>query len=468
MENHVGKIKQQKIYDPGFAEQIGWRDKICYGIGGFGYNVFYIIISTFITYFYTNVAGIPIASVGTIFLISRIFDGWTDFIMGILINRTKSKYGKARPWLLWMSIPFAFSTVLMFMVPHTSMTLKLVFVFITYNLNSSIFGTAAFLPFNTLNSLMTRDQGQRTSLSNIRQIFCCACQLILTAITMPICTHFGNTQAVWIIVIGIYSVLIAVGGLVCFWGTRERAVRSEVQQTAKKGSAAKEFKSVLQNKFWYLAFMIWVFQTFYTMTNNTAVAYYAQYELKNVNLSASLLTIENTALVIGIFVCPVLLRFLDKRKLAMAGTAMAIVGQVLVLISPTNIIMLNVAAVIRGLGISPCSATVFAMISDTVEYGQWKTHVRSEGIIFSAATVGMKIVSGVGTWVIARIYSAAGFDGTLDVQSASAMGAIRNVYCFGVIIILALLFACLAMNTLENKYPQIMKDLEDRESKGSL
>ena len=460
--------KSKKLYDPGAAEQIGWRDKLCYGIGGFGFNIWYVVGATFLTYFYTNVLGLSIAAIGTIMLISRVFDGGTDVVMGIIINKTNSKWGKARPWMLWTSIPFALSLLLQFTVPNSTDMVKLVYVFVAYNFSNAIMGTAAFLPFNTLNSLMTRDQGQRTMCSNMRQIFCCACQLILTAITMPICTYFGNTQAVWIAVIGVYSVILCIGGLVCFWGTRERAVSEAAQKAENKTSAWVEFKSVLQNKYWYIALGLWLFQTFYTLCNNTAVTYYCQYELGNVNYSASLLTVENTAMVIGIFACPLLLKMANKRNLSIAGTALAIVGQIMVILFSSDMTMLNIAAVIRGFGIAPLSATVFAMISDTVEYGQWKTHVRSEGIIFSAATVGMKIASGLGTWAISMIYAMAGFDGTLEVQSASAMGAVQNVYLFGSMIILVITMVLLLVYKLDKEYPAIIKELEAREAKGML
>lgn len=461
--------KEQKIYDVGVEEQIGWRDKVSYGIGGFGFNIWYVVGATFLTYFYTNVLGVPIAAVGTIMLISKIFDGWTDVIFGVLINRTNTKWGKARPWILFTSIPFALSMLLMFTVPNSTETVKLVYIFVAYIFSNAIMGTAAFLPFNTLNSLLTRDQGQRTACSNIRQIFCCACQLILTAITIPICTHFGNTQLVWVVVIGIYSVLLVIGGFICFFGTRERASAAVAAvQKEQKVSVWKEFTSVLKNKYWYLAFGLWTFQTFYTTVNNTAVTYYCQYELGNVNLSASLLTIENTALVVGIFLCPVLLRMATKRNLALAGSIVAIVGQLLVVVFPTNIMMLNAAAVIRGLGIAPLSATVFAMISDTVEYGQWKTHIRSEGIIFSAASVAQKIAIGIGTWIISQLYSIAGFDGMLELQSASAMTAIHNVYCYGAIVVMGIVAVLLFAYKLDKEYPAIIEELREREAHGQL
>lgn len=173
-------------------------------------------------------------------------------------------------------------------------------------------------------------------------------------------------------------------------------------------------------------------------------------------------------MVIGIFACPLLLKMANKRNLSIAGTALAIVGQIMVILFSSDMTMLNIAAVIRGFGIAPLSATVFAMISDTVEYGQWKTHVRSEGIIFSAATVGMKIASGLGTWAISMIYAMAGFDGTLEVQSASAMGAVQNVYLFGSMIILVITMVLLLVYKLDKKYPAIIKELEAREAKGML
>lgn len=459
----------QKIYDVGVKTQIGWKDKISYGLGGFGFNIWYVVTATFLTYFYTNVLGVSIAAVGTIMLVSKIFDGWTDVIFGILLNRTKSRWGKARPWILFTSIPFALSLLLMFTVPNSTDKVKLVYIFIAYLFSNAVMGTAAFLPFNTLNSLLTRDQGQRTVCSNIRQIFCCICQLILTAITIPICTHFGNTQTVWVVVIGIYSVILALGGFICFWGTQERAAAQVANvQRENKISVWQEFTSVLKNKYWYLAFGLWTFQTFYSTVNNTAVAYYCQYTLGNVNLSASLLTVENTALVIGIFLCPLLLRMTGKRNLALIGAFVAIAGQVIVVLFPTNITMLNVAAVVRGLGISPLSATVFAMISDTVEYGQWKTHIRSEGIIFSAASVAQKIAIGIGTWIISMLYSVAGYDGTLAVQSNLAMGAIKNVYCYGTIIVMAIVAVLLYFYKLDKEYPTVIEELRQREAHGQL
>lgn len=145
-----------------------WKDRLSYGFGGFGLNAQTIIISALLTYFYTNVMNMDIAKVGMIMLISRVFDGGTDVIMGIILGKTQTKWGKCRPWLLWTSIPFGLSIFLMFTVPNSTDLIKLVYVFVTYNLSNSIVGTATWLSYNTLLSLFTRDQLERGMISTIR------------------------------------------------------------------------------------------------------------------------------------------------------------------------------------------------------------------------------------------------------------------------------------------------------------
>ena len=192
-----------------------WKDRLSYGFGGFGLNAQTIIISALLTYFYTNVMNMDIAKVGMIMLISRIFDGGTDVIMSIILGKTQTKWGKCRPWLLWTSIPFGLSIFLMFTVPNSTDLIKLIYVFVTYNLSNSIVGTATWLSYNTLLSLLTRDQLERGMISTIRQALCPLIEVFITGITIPICVHFGNTQRIWLIVIGIYSIIAAVCDLLC-------------------------------------------------------------------------------------------------------------------------------------------------------------------------------------------------------------------------------------------------------------
>ena len=141
---------------------VGFVERLAFGCGDLANNIVYSGISTFLLFYYTNVIGVGAAAVGTIMLISRFLDCIADLTMGVIVDRTKSKYGKARPWILRMAIPFAIGAVLLFSVPMSfGNNAKLIYIFITYNLVSTIIYTSINVPYATLNALITQDQYER-------------------------------------------------------------------------------------------------------------------------------------------------------------------------------------------------------------------------------------------------------------------------------------------------------------------
>lgn len=155
-------------------------------------------MSAFLMLYYTDYAGVNALAVGTIMMVSRIFDGVSDIIMGVIVDRTKSRFGKARPWLLRMCIPFAVSGVLLFSVPTSwSATPKLVYVFITYNLVSTVIYTAINVPYSALNALMTQDPYERSVLSIFRNLLATAGTLTINICTLPLVEYFGDNASAW-------------------------------------------------------------------------------------------------------------------------------------------------------------------------------------------------------------------------------------------------------------------------------
>ena len=153
-------------------EKVSLREQICYGLGDSACNVVYGLCSTLLTFFYTDYVGVNPLTVGMVFLITRVFDGVSDLIMGFITDRTKSKWGKARPWILWMSVPYAVTFVLLFLIPaNASNMVQAIYIFVTYNLVNTIVYTALNLPYSTMASLITRDGQSRASTQAIR-IFC--------------------------------------------------------------------------------------------------------------------------------------------------------------------------------------------------------------------------------------------------------------------------------------------------------
>ena len=177
---------------------------------------------------------------------------------------------------------------------------------------------------------------------------------------------------------------------------------------------------------------------------------------------------ERIPVVSATFLLPLVLKKFGKRNLSLFGAVVAILSHFIVVFCPTNVTMIMAAAVLRGIGFAPLCGVIFAMIADTVEYGQWKTHIRAEGIIFSAATVGLKVGAGIGTWAVTSFLGAAGFNGALAEQSASAMTAISNLYKFGPIIVWVVILLVLLAYHLDRDYDTIINDLSAREQNGEM
>lgn len=197
---------------------VSLREKICYGLGDSACNVVYGLCSTLLTFFYTDYVGVDIALVGIIFLITRFFDGVSDIIMGFITDRTHSKWGKARPWILWMSVPYAVTFVLLFLIPaDASVLVQGIYIFVTYNLVNTVVYTALNLPYSTMASLITRDEKSRASTQAWR-IFCGpGGKMIVTVSTIPLVQALGNDQRSWIIVASIYAVIALILLLICFF-----------------------------------------------------------------------------------------------------------------------------------------------------------------------------------------------------------------------------------------------------------
>ena len=234
-------------------------ERFSYGCGDFGCNIIYTAMSAFLMIYYTDYAGVNALAVGTIMMVSRIFDGVSDIIMGILVDRTKSRFGKARPWLLRMCVPFAVSGVLLFSVPISwAATPKLVYVFITYNLVSTVIYTAINVPYSALNALMTQDPYERSVLSIFRNLLATAGTLTINLCTLPLVEYFGDNASAWTKTFCILGLLAVVAFLINFFGTKERVRPSGTAQNKNAGQKTADvpimtgIKALFQNKYWIM------------------------------------------------------------------------------------------------------------------------------------------------------------------------------------------------------------------------
>ncbi len=200
---------------------LGWGTRIAYGLGDTACNVVFGMITALLTLFYTDYCGIPVVTVGLVMLISRIFDGSSDVIMGIIVSKTKSKWGKARPWILWMSVPYVLCAVAMFCVPHSSTTVQFWYIFVTYNLCTTVCYTAINVPYGTLSTMMTRSSHERDLLSVVRMALSPIGKIIAVTFTMPVVKLFGNDQAAWIKTMSIWCAIALALLVICFVRCKE-------------------------------------------------------------------------------------------------------------------------------------------------------------------------------------------------------------------------------------------------------
>ena len=449
---------------------LGWGTRIAYGLGDTACNVVFGMITALLTLFYTDYCGIPVVTVGLVMLISRIFDGSSDVIMGIIVSKTKSKWGKARPWILWMSVPYVLCAVAMFCVPHSSTIVQFWYIFVTYNLCTTVCYTAINVPYGTLSTMMTRSSHERDLLSVVRMALSPIGKIIAVTFTMPVVKLFGNDQAAWVKVMSIWAAIAFLLLITCFVKCEETVhitARSE-----EKIPVGRSLKALVTNQYFWAVLLLWMFQSTNQAVVGTILPYYCKYVFHNDSWMYSTLYLSETiVLIVFTFLCPLLRDMLGKRNMIVAGAVLVLISQGLFFLNTTSFSWCLFTTMLRGVGEAPLCAFVFGMIGDVVEFGQWKHHIRQESFIFAGGSVGTKLGTGIAQASIAGIMSLCGYissTGSAVVQSQSAINSIINIYMFGPLLIFVGVLIVGLLYQLDKKYPAIMKELAEREARGEL
>ncbi|HBG0337967.1 TPA: MFS transporter, partial [Clostridioides difficile] len=440
-------------------EKISFFERVSYGCGDLGCNIIYSAMSAFLLFYYTNYADVSAAAVGSIMLISRILDGFSDLTMGIIVDRTKSKYGKARPWILRMAIPFAISAILLFSVPSSlGVTSKLIYIFITYNLVSTVIYTAINVPYATLNSLITQDQYERGVLSIFRMILATCGTLIINGLTLPLVEHFGNNLSAWTKTFFIFGIASIIVFFITFTGTKERV--KAVKQNKNEVIPFKiGIKSLFRNKYWIQITLCLVCIFIVFAINGGSSVYYAKFILGDEKLFAPINMVSNVSQIIAMFMVAPFIKKFGKRNVLIVGSIILISSNVMFIIAGQNYIGVISASAIKGIGSAGIAATMFAIVSDTIEYGEWKTGYRTEGLINSASSFGFKVGNGLGSAILGGVLSIGGYVGTSATQSNSAIVSIKACFIYLPIFITILQIIIMFFYKLDKEYSTILNEL---------
>ena len=399
---------------------------------------------------------------------SKIFDAISDVAMGYVEERFAKPGAKARPWLKRMALPYAISAIILFTVPDfTSTVAQGIYVFITYNLFCTIY-TMIVIPYNSLQALITQDKDDRKTTGVLRSIFSTIASTIVNSFTMIFIGWAGNTKLSWTIVIGVYAVIALIVYSLCYVNTTERVNAEEDQhgQDDKKLGFVESLFNVMKNKYWRILTVNGIFSSAVISLNMGSMFFYLAYvcgKPQSVAIVGMLLSMP--MLVLIPLSAPIVAKCGMKNSLV-AGVLIMTVGRIIVGVSgESSLMMIYVGTFIFALGCSTqwCS---YPLLCYTVEYGQWKTGVRQEGMIMSANSFGSKCGTALGTALCGWVLAWAGYNGAAEIQTASALTGIKIVYVYLPVILNILSAVILSFYKLEKEYSTIVKELEERKAVG--
>ncbi len=376
------------------ATKLSIKEKIGYGLGDTASHFVWDMVGFWILIFYTDTFGISAAAAGTIMLIARVWDMFSDPLMGIIADRTNTRWGKFRPYLLWMALPYSVLAVLTFTTPDLGQTGKVIYAGVTYFLLMTVF-TAINLPYSSLGAVMTSDSYERAGLNSYRFIFAFAGQFIVTGTALYLASYFGQGDNAkgYQYTLMLFAAVSFILFMVTFKTTRERVKPPAAQEKNLK----QDIKNLFKNRPWVILFFVGIISFVMFAIQNLSIAYYFKYYIADEESVQLFNVIGTVALIIGIpFSKPLAKRF-GKRNVYMASSLISgLFFMLLYLPGNENIYSIYILNILAKFTYAPAVPLLWTMLADTADYSEWKYGRRSTGLVFSAATFAQKAGWGIG------------------------------------------------------------------------
>lgn len=410
-------------------------EKLSYGCGDFASSMFWKLFAIYLPIFYTDTFGISAAAMGTMFLFTRIWDTVTDPIMGVLADRTNSRFGKYRPYLLYMAIPFAVLGVLMFSTPDLSTTGKLIYAYVTYSLMWLAY-TAINVPYATLMGVMTNKPKVRTSLASYRMVGAFAGGLFITATANYFISTFGDgttTDPVgyrWAITL--YAVLAAIFFFLTFIGTKERLKPMQEQSSLKD-----DLSDLIKNKQWFIMLAAGVAILIFNSLRDGSIMYFFKYYVKEQTLSlfgyqwdlgyeflsSAYATMWLATNLIGVMLAKPISAVIGKKNTFMLSAAVsAVVSFAIFFMQPQNLIPIFLSNILIGISAGIVLPLVWSMFADIADWSEWKTGRRATGLIFSSSSMSQKLGTALGAALTGWVLSLFSFEPNVEQTTESLFG----------------------------------------------
>jgi len=380
------------------GQQVSWTEKAAYGAGDLAFNLYWTTISAFGLIFFTDVFGLDPLAAGTMLLISRVLDAFLDPMMGAVADRTQSRWGRFRPWIVGASLPLAVLGVLTFFTPPLDHDGKLIYAYATYNMLMLVY-TIANIPYSALSGVMSDDGQERTTLNSFRFVGGFLGGTVVTYATPVLVKAIGGDDpaAGWPWVMAIYGVAAMLILAVVSLRTKER-IRPPSQQAS---SPWRDIRDLFGNGPWLVLFgLALVIMVTITLRMATS-AYYMSYVVGREDLIGPFLTVYGVALAVGALVTPLLTKWVDKPRLMMGlMAAVAVLSALFFVIPPDQIALMFALQVLIGLCLGPKSPLAYAMYADAADYTEFRFGRRATAMTYAAATFSQKLGGALASYLI--------------------------------------------------------------------
>lgn len=450
-----------------------------YLVGPAGALLLNAVLASYLNVYYTDVLHLTSVWGGMFLAIfpiaSKIIDAVTNIIMGQIIDRTRTKQGKARPWLLLSAPLVAITGILLFTVPSADESVQVIWVIISYNLFYSFAYTIYNMSHNLMVPLSTRNTEQRGSLSVFNNVSTVMISGIIVALIFPmvVLPAIGVDKSKWILLMSLISVLALPLILVEYYFTYERITKETADRPAQKVSMRRQLKAVLSDKYWVVIILYFLFYTFGSNIKNISLVYFCNYVLGSYNdgiTQTMVSVIGGVPMGIGIFAVWPLAKKFGKRNITMAGFVLYIIGGIVCLINPHSMVIVLIGQFIKNIGGLPCAYVFAALLADVLDHMEWKCGYRVDGLSASANTIIVTVCMGLSSGVFNLLLSATGYiepemmngETIAYAQSAATQNAITGCFLGVEIVTGIIMIVLLAFLTVEKVIHKEQAEIKKR------
>jgi GPH family glycoside/pentoside/hexuronide:cation symporter len=400
--------------------RLGWSERLGYGAGDLGFNLYWTTIASFLAAFYTDVFGLGAAAAGTLLFATRLLDAITDPLMGAIADRTRTRYGQFRPWLLVGALPLAAMGVLTFTTPDLSEGGKLIWAYASFSLLMLAY-TVLSTPYSALSGVMSARSEERTTLNSLRFLFAFGGGALVNKFTLPLVDALGDgdPQRGWPLTMAVYGVIACGLFALTFASTRQRIAPPPSQSS----TPTTDLRDLLRNRPWLILFGLAMLIMLTITLRAGSAYYYFTYWLKRPDLLPDYLLVQMLAYAAGAAAAPLLIRLFDKsRLLAVLMLLVAGLSFAFWFVGPEDIALIFALNILISLALGPKSPLTWSMYADSADYGEWKHGRRATAMTFAAATFSQKLGGSLGSAALLWVLAAIGYAANSAQSDASATG----------------------------------------------